>query len=66
MSNILNASQVNSLLKLKAKAEANPNKVIRISDAQFKAMRVAYAALVAANADIPDKAEKLAKELNLV
>jgi len=66
MPNILNASQVNSLLNLKAKAEANPNKAIQISAAQLKAMRTVYAALVAENADIPDKAKKLAKQLNLV
>ena len=67
MPNTLNASQVNSLLRLKAKAEDNdPNKVMQVSAAQLKAMRTAYAALVAANDNIPDRVKKLAKELNLV
>lgn len=63
---VLTVRQSNSLLNLKARADANPNKTMLITAAQLKAMRTAYRALVAAGADLPEEVQKSAKQLGIV
>jgi len=64
----LTKRQTTSLLKLKDRADAspNPNLTIKVTPANFAAMRKAYLALVAAGADISEEVQQSAKSIGLI
>ena len=64
----LSKRQTTSLLKLKDRADAspNPNLTIKVTNAQFEAMRKAYLALVASGAEISEEVQQSAKNIGLI
>jgi hypothetical protein len=60
---VLSTRQVNSLLSL---ADCDSNQPVKLSNAQIKAMRTAYLAIVAAGAEVPEEVQQAARNLKLI
>ena len=65
---VLNTRQINSLLKLKQRADSAQHtaQTIKVSNAQLQAIRTAYLAIVASNAPIPEEIKQHAKNLGII